>query len=393
VLPAADEILDALVSAASYFGIQSLVAPMLALRAARAAAALAGRDYITAEDAQLAARLVLAPRALVNPEPEEAEAAPEPNASPQEPPPANNDSQSDSEMPEDLLEDLVLAAVRAALPPGLLDTLKKSAGDRSPPSRRKGTGAMQATLSRGRPAGVRMGPMRSGARLALVETLRAAAPWQRLRQAANKNGVRRVEIRPEDFRIKTFAIPRESTIIFCVDASGSSAFHRLAWRPRAPLSFCWARPMPRRTYAALIAFRGAGSDMLLPPSRSLARAKALLSMLPGGGGTPLAAGIDAAILTAVAERAKGRSPLIVFLTDGQANIARGGQAGRTAAFAEAMAAATGMAMQRLAGIFVDTAQRPREEGAKLARAMGARYLALPYAQASAMRDVIRAAMP
>lgn len=392
VLPAADEILEALVSAASYFGIQSLVAPMLALRAARAAAALAGRDYITAEDAQLAARLVLAPRALVNPEPEEAEAAPEPNASPQEPPPANNDSQSDSEMPEDLLEDLVLAAVRAALPPGLLDTLKKSAGDRSPPSRRKGTGAMQATLSRGRPAGVRMGPMRSGARLALVETLRAAAPWQRLRQAANKNGVRRVEIRPEDFRIKTFAIPRESTIIFCVDASGSSAFHRLA-EAKGAVELLLGEAYAARTYAALIAFRGAGSDMLLPPSRSLARAKALLSMLPGGGGTPLAAGIDAAILTAVAERAKGRSPLIVFLTDGQANIARGGQAGRTAAFAEAMAAAAGMAMQRLAGIFVDTAQRPREEGAKLARAMGARYLALPYAQASAMRDVIRAAMP
>lgn len=390
VLPAGDEILEALVSAASYFGIQSLVAPMLALRAARAAAALAGRNQITAEDAQMAARLVLAPRALVNPQSEEAEAAPEPG--PQEPPPANNDSQSDPEMPQDLLEDLVLAAVRAALPPGLLDTLKKGAGDRSPPSRRKGTGAMQATLTRGRPAGVRMGPMRSGARLALVETLRAAAPWQRLRQAANKTGVRRVEIRSEDFRIKTFATPRESTIIFCVDASGSSAFHRLA-EAKGAVELLLGEAYAARTYAALIAFRGAGSDMLLPPSRSLARAKALLSMLPGGGGTPLAAGIDAAILTAVAERAKGRSPLIVFLTDGQANIARGGQAGRTVAFAEAMAAATGMAAQRLAAIFVDTAQRPREEGAKLARAMGARYLALPYAQAGAMRDIIRAAMP
>ena len=33
---------------------------------------------------------------------------------------------------------------------------------------------------------------------------------------------------------------------------------------------------------------------MLPPTRSLVRAKRSLAGLPGGGGTPLAAGIDAA---------------------------------------------------------------------------------------------------
>jgi magnesium chelatase subunit D len=349
------------------------------------------------EDAQLAARLVLAPRARINPPPDEDEPAPQSDAPPQEPPPADDGSQSDAQMPDSLPEDLVLEAVRAALPPGLLETLKAGAGARQTPSRRNGTGAMQATLSRGRPTGVRMGALRSGARLALVETLRAAAPWQRLRQGANKmdankTGLRRVEIRSEDFRIKTFANPRESTIIFCVDASGSSAFNRLA-EAKGAVELLLGEAYTARTYAALIAFRGQGADLLLPPSRSLARAKALLSQLPGGGGTPLAAGIDAAVLTALAERVKGRSPLIIFLTDGQANIARGGQAGRGAAFDDAIAAASQLAAQRLAGIFVDTAQRPREEGPKLARAMAARYLPLPYVQAAAMRDVILAAMP
>ena len=71
--------LEALCGAAQALGIASLRAPLLALRAARAAAALAGRDRITEEDAALAARLVLGPRATQRPEaaePPPARAAP-----------------------------------------------------------------------------------------------------------------------------------------------------------------------------------------------------------------------------------------------------------------------------------------------------------------------------
>ena len=45
-------------------------------------------------------------------------------------------------------------------------------------------GALQAGGPRGRPLGARRGELRAGARLDLIATLRAAAPWQRLRQAA-----------------------------------------------------------------------------------------------------------------------------------------------------------------------------------------------------------------
>jgi magnesium chelatase subunit D len=148
-----------------------------------------------------------------------------------------------------------------------------------------------------------------------------------------------------------------------------------------------------RTYAALIVFRGTGADVLLPPSRSLTRAKALLSTLPGGGGTPLAAGIEASVLIAMAERAKGRQPMIVFLTDGQANIARDGKAMRAHALADALMAARDLAAQGICAVFIDTATRAREEGGQLAAAMNARYLALPYVEAHAVRDFVRAAAP
>jgi magnesium chelatase subunit D len=391
--PADDGIFEALVHAASDFAIVSVVAPLLALRASRAAAALAGRDRITPQDAALAARLVLAPRALALPPDEDMARQPEPT--PQDcdsaEPPDETDGDDDEGLSTKALEDIISEAVQAALPPGLLERLRQGGMARNPPSRRDGTGALQSSPLRGRPIGSRMGALRNGARLALIETLRAAAPWQPIRRAANPSA-KRVDVRPEDFRIRKFAQRRETSIIFCVDASGSAAFHRLA-EAKGAVELLLAEAYVARTHAALVAFRGGGAELLLPPSRSLTRAKALLSTLPGGGGTPLAAGIEMAVLVALGEKAKGHAPLIVFLTDGQANIASDGQAARPRAFDDALQSARRLAAHRLPAAFVDTSARAREQGPLLAAAMGARYLALPRLDAAAMRDFVRAAAP
>jgi magnesium chelatase subunit D len=58
---------EALCAAATALGIVSLRAPLLAIRVACTSAALAAHDAIEQEDIALAARLVLAPRALVFP--------------------------------------------------------------------------------------------------------------------------------------------------------------------------------------------------------------------------------------------------------------------------------------------------------------------------------------
>jgi magnesium chelatase subunit D len=174
-------------------------------------------------------------------------------------------------------------------------------------------------------------------------------------------------------------------MIFVVDASGSSALHRLA-EAKGAVELLLAKGYVRRDRAALIAFRGRTAELLLPPTRSLARAKRALATLAGGGGTPLASAIDAARATAAplcrsSAQADG-SPLIVFLTDGRPNVARDGSGGRERAEADALASARQLRVEGYRSIVIDTAVRPSSFAARLARDMDARYAALPSADAA-----------
>lgn len=375
------EVTQALCGAAVALGIASLRAPMLAQRVAIAAAALAGRDTVLAEDAALAARLVLAPRATRVPEAETPPA--------EEPPPPEQGDAEDAPKGESTdapLEDRVLEAARAVLPENLLAGLGaglRDAARRGAPDGR--AGARHATPLRGRPAGTRQGELRAGARLALVDTLRAAAPWQRLRQRA---GGPRLVVKREDIRLRRFDAPQETTAIFVVDASGSAAMHRLA-EAKGAVELLLADCYVRRDKVALIGFRGRAAEILLPPTASLVRAKRSLAGLPGGGGTPLAAGLDAARGMVDACRRAGRTPLLVLLTDGRANVARDGTGGRAQAEADALDAAKPLRIAAVPALLVDTAPRPQPFARDLAAAMGARYLPLPMADAARLSVAVR----
>lgn len=139
----------------------------------------------------------------------------------------------------------------------------------------------------------------------------------------------------------------ESITIFSVDASGSQALHRLAEAKRAA-ELLLADCDVRRDRVAVLAFRGSAATVLLPPTRSLVRAKRCLAGLPGGGATPLAAGIDVARQLAQGIVQQGGTPLLVLLIDGKANMTRDGRPGRSAAQAEALAKAIERQRQRSA---------------------------------------------
>jgi magnesium chelatase subunit D len=390
-----DALVQALCAAAMAWGVPSMRAPVMAVRAARALAALAGLSEANEDHATLAARLVLAPRATRLPSSDE---APEQNAEPLEAecpsdqaPPADDPPSPPDEAPTpppdpQTLQEKLIDAIEAALPPGLLAALQLGQ-QRQAQAKTAGTaGAQQKHAHRGRPVGTRRGEPRHGTRLHVLDTLRAAAPWQRLRRRAD-TPAKRIEVRREDFHVRRFRQHRPTTTVFVVDASGSAALHRLA-EAKGAVELLLAECYVRRDRVAVLAFRGSGVELLLPPTRSLARAKRSLAALPGGGGTPLAAGIRAARELAEQLARQGDSPLVVFLTDGRANIAADGTPGRTQAAADALQAAAEFRMQALSTLLIDTSPQPSEAARLLSLEMGASYVPLPHAGAQGLNQVV-----
>lgn len=376
-----DSQLHAIATTSRALGVDSVRAIIFANAAARAHAALFGRDTVTDADVAAAVQLVLAPRATQMPETQ-----PPPPPEPESDSHKDNDPEDNADTPnlDDIdLDDIILDAAAAAIPKHILDQIDGK-------SRRSGkgqggkSGQKQKSAQRGRPLGSRPGVPGNGKRLSLIDSLRAAAPWQNIRrQMAHANDTRTIHIRKSDLRVRHFEQRSESLTIFAVDASGSSALSRLA-EAKGAVEMMLAQAYVKRAQVALIAFRQSSAEILLPPTRSLTRARRALAALPGGGGTPLAAGLMAARQLAEAAQRAGQTPTIALLTDGKANVASDGTARRETAMAEAAEVAKGMSMAGINSIVIDISPRPRDEAAALAEALGGRYLPLPQAQSAAM---------
>ena len=386
----ADEGLDALAATAAALGIASLRPLLFAAATARTAAGLDGRPEVSTADLTVAARLVLGPRATQLPPTDDPPEAPDdapPPLSPEEPSPGEGEASDPGPGPAERL----VEAARAAIPPDVLAGI--AAGRAARGAQGGGAGRRTASLWRGRPLGARPGLPGGGARLALVDTLRAAIPWQPLRRRdPAPEGAGPIRFRRDDLRVRRFEERSTTLTLFCVDASGSAAMARLG-EAKGAVELLLAQAYVQRTEVAVIAFRGAAAEVLLPPTRSLTRAKRALGALPGGGGTPLASGIALARQLGTAAAARGRTPLSVFLTDGSANIAADGTRGRGPALDDALVAARALAADRHAAIVIDISPRPRPEAARLAAAMQARYLPLPFADARVLQSAVALATP
>jgi magnesium chelatase subunit D len=391
VAPLDNDALRALAATADALGVDSIRALIFAGEAARGLAALAGRDAAGKADLEGAVRLVLAPRATRLP-PQEAEEPP-PEDSPPPPPDGERDNaeESDQQQREPDLSDLLVEAAKASIPADLLAQLAQGKAPRR--SSTSGTGQKRKAATRGKPLGARPGMPRSGAKLALIDSLRAAVPWQAVRRkelGADPDAP--LIMRKEDLRIRRFEERAARVTIFAVDASGSAAAARLA-EAKGAVELMLAQAYVTRSEVALVAFRGGTAELLLPPTRSLTRARRALSELPGGGGTPLALGLNAARECAEAVAARGRTASLVILTDGRANIAADGSPGRAQAKADAEAAAKAVFASGVDSLVVDISARPGPEGAELARALGGRFLALPRADARMIQAAINAVQP
>jgi magnesium chelatase subunit D len=378
-----DDQIDALVGIAIQLGIPSIRAVQFTVRTARYLAAL---DSLWAgtipsrEHIERAVSLVLIPRATQMPDQSDDE-----QNSDETPPPEADDAQAEeSNTPqtpdEEVLEDQILEAARASIPVDLLARLAQIAMARQKNSSAGKAGVSQMSSKRGRPMGSMAGMPRARGTLSLIDTLRAAVPWQamRRRETANKNRIG---------RIKRYRERTQTLTTFVVDASGSSAMNRLA-EAKGAVELLLAECYVRRDQVALIAFRGSEAELLLSPTRSLVRAKRSLASLPGGGGTPLARAIDSAYQLAKASLKKGMTPTLVFLTDGRANIARDGTPGRAQAQIDAEQSARMAAQVKVRSLWIDTSPQAREEGQHIADLIGSYYLPLPHAGAQELSQAV-----
>ena len=432
ISPAAFRVLG---EAALAFGVDDLRAPQFALRAYRALKALALVMHPVSkpmhdEEALLGAliALVYGPRARRLPQPSEAEPAREdamqsPQSSPKpdresaesegEPAKAERDQANDDQGQEGLSRQesvrkqndppaegdreeapplsfeqvlaIAVGAAQALLPAGLLasSALAATAMARSSSSMGRSGSRSNAGL-RGRSLGVREGTPGPRSRLHVLATIRAAVPWQRLRAPVSNGALLRIE--RSDLRVHRYEQRDQLTTVFVVDASGSAALHRLA-EVKGAVELLLAQCYVRRDQVAVIAFRLDQAQLLLPPTRSLTRAKRQLAALPGGGGTPLASALALTSKLITNWRRQGQRIQAIVLSDGKANIDIDGKPGRAKAMHDAHHQAKLLAKLALTGsrlVWVDTAPRPSSEAQSMAQAMRASYMLLPYANAQGL---------
>ena len=324
-------------------------AEIAAARACKASAALRGSEVVDGGDLNAAAALAIAPRATrsmeTSPPPppppvEKAEETEDWDEAADETESKEDDEDDDDKGDEDdgkegdedeetriAVEDLVFA------PEDRPDEPSVSFGKLSPRKRTPGAAgrakkAVVFSFDRGRyvkPVFPKGGVVR---RVAIDATLRAAAihqPARRKRRGDPENS-RRVRIERDDVRNKKMSRAAGTLTVFLVDASGSMALNRMAAAKGAALRLL-AESYTKRDSVALVSARGDSAEVILPPSRSIARAEARLAALPCGGDTPLAHGLSTAARVAINAARTGvggggrRSRTrVVLLTDGGANV-------------------------------------------------------------------------
>jgi magnesium chelatase subunit D len=171
--------------------------------------------------------------------------------------------------------------------------------------------------------------------------------------------------------------------VFIVDASGSMRKNRRMVETKTAVLSLLMSAYTSRDRVALVAFRGASAQVVLPFTSSVDRARLLLERLPAGGRTPLAEGLRQGLALALEERRRRprSSPLLVVLSDGKPNWGRRGEP-----VAEAEQVACCIRRARLPLLFLDTDPTWQEPGMgqSITRITHGRYLALADLSAEAI---------
>ncbi len=337
-------------------GCEGQRAEIFATQLAIANAAMNGRLKVNAEDLKVGVRLAIVPRSMYFSQDVESLASEE-GGSPQDsfgedivplpPPPGENGSENvEEQQPEKSEQDTVdeqdqengpdekyEEEIEIEIPEQFMfgvdmipvdpDLLKFALFTK------KGKGGKRSriyNLERGRfvkpifPKGGQKGKIAVGA------TLRAAAPFQKLRKLlAESDEMRRgrvVYVDKNDWRFKRMRRKSGALVIFVVDASGSMALNRMDAAKGAAISLL-SEAYKARDKICLISFHDIEAEVLVPPTKSMALTKRRLEGMPCGGGSPLAHALTLAAKVGSNEKKIKKDVgrvIVVLLTDGRANV-------------------------------------------------------------------------
>ena len=409
-----DDALHQIASVCAAFGADGLRADIVSARAAAAHAAWHGRTEVTADDVRVAARLALPHRRRRNPfdapgldeqQLDDAlsaagESAPDADPDPDDDPGrgsgAPDGAAADAaDAPVDRGADLVDRGADS------VDRGAEPAHDPSAPAPAQRTAAPSRTFRirrlevpglGGGAAGRRsraetdhgqvIGAVRPSGPLHgvhLIATLGAAAPHQVARGRADRPGL---ILHRDDLREARREGREGNLVLFVVDASGSMAARQRMSAVKGAVLSLLLDAYQRRDKVGLIAFRGSGAELLLPPTSSVEAAASRLTVLPTGGRTPLVAGLLRARETLSIERLRDprRRPLLIVVTDGRHTA--GGDPER---------AANLLARESVTTVVIDCEAGPVRLGLapRLAASLGGACLRLEELAAGAITDTVR----
>ena len=368
------------------------------IEAARALAALAGRDYVLPADVEEAAAFVLVHR-MSRPREEEQSHVPQENREgddlPDVPEPSSSEDGSGAEASETQQEGVDAGASSEEMPSAddervaaPLENVMACLSLLHMKLREQGGKSGRRDIVRTRTAGgrcLRTELPHGGARpdFALAATLRAAAPHQRRRR-----GTQAVVIRAEDVRVWVRAQRSAANILFLVDASGSMGARERMRTVKGAILALLHEAYQKRDRVGLIAFRRERAETLLPMTRSVELAEKQLRDLPTGGRTPLAEGLAHAWKTVRELEHRGaEKTVLILITDGRTNPVRNGGD----AVQRALRAAEELAGTDALTLVLDTERAMPRVGIapEIARRMRARYYTLEQLTAEGVLEIVR----